>query len=375
MKIAGVVSILFFAACAPQPSFIHSQSSPIIGGTNDTGDPGVVLLQATVQGGYSLCSAEIVSPHVVMTAAHCVDPDTVGQVQSFDVFFGSDVNGSEGQDASKWIKVSETHYNMNFDPNQLQGGQDVAVAILAQPTTVTPLAMNRTALTQSDDGQALRLVGYGIDSGSDQQGTSAGTKRQTSTPLIDYDSNFIEFGTGQKGTCEGDSGGPAFLTLSGKEVIAGITSFGPQGCNGDPSSTDTRVDTVAVPFVDPYIAKFDPNTGNGNGNGNGNTSTDGGTGPGNLGSVDMASSGPTGVGSTDGGVNNNNNGNTDDAGTGGVGSGGGDTGNGSGSGNGTGGRIMSSGCSMGGSAGSSAAALLFVLFGLGALVSRRRRRI
>src|SRR6478736_5769536 len=110
------------AGCTSIGGAASSTEQPIIGGTTNTGDPGVVLLRA-MQGsganGYSICTAEIVSPHVVMTAAHCVDPATVGSGNTFDVFIGSNLNGAEGNDASKWLSVKETHYNTNFDPNQL----------------------------------------------------------------------------------------------------------------------------------------------------------------------------------------------------------------------------------------------------------------
>src|SRR5262249_1536230 len=140
--------------------------------------------------------------------------------------------------------------------NELQNGNDVAVVILSQPATVTPLLMNTTALSTADVGMNVRLVGYGIDSGNDTQGTSAGTKRQVTTPPTRVDPRFTEVGTASKDTCEGDSGGPAFLTINGTEYIAGITSYGVQGCGG--GSHDTRVDTVASEFVQPYINMYDP---------------------------------------------------------------------------------------------------------------------
>jgi secreted trypsin-like serine protease len=339
------------------PTAADSETSAILGGTTDTADPAVVMLQANVSGGYSWCTAEIVSPHVLMTAAHCVSPQTVGTVTSFQVFIGYD-NASQMNDPSKWLAVQETHYNMAFDANNLQGGQDVAVVILSQPTTITPITMNTTALVSSDVSQSLRLVGYGITSGSDTTGTTAGTKRVVSTPLKSYDSNFVRFGTSTKGTCEGDSGGPAFLTIGGQEVIVGITSYGQVGCTN--GTSDTRVDTVAEPFVAPYIAQFDP----GGGGGNPDLATGGGGG----GNPDLATGGGGGNPDLAGG------------GSGGWGNGGGSDG-GAGGGNGSGGGGVKmlgsgpshSGCSFGaGPESETGAIVLLGLLAIGGMLIRKK---
>jgi secreted trypsin-like serine protease len=344
---AGGVGMLLTGCVAPAPT--SSTAQPIIGGTTVTTDPAVVLLVATIgNSGQAYCTAEIVAPHVVMTAAHCVDPSELGGNATFQVFLGSDINGSEGSNQSLYLNVKETHFNSQFDGNNVTSGNDVGVVILSAAAPVTPILMNRTALTNADVGQPLRLVGYGIDSGNDQQGTSAGTKRQVSTPLTSYDNLFIDFGTASKGTCEGDSGGPAFMTINGTEVITGITSFGPQGCAGD--STDTRVDTISVPFIDPYIQANDP--GYMPGSTTGTTGSTGGT----TGSTTGSGTGSTGgtTGSTTGSSTGSTGGTTGSTTGSGTGSTGGTTGSTTGSSTGsTGGTTGSSTGSTGGTTGSS----------------------
>jgi secreted trypsin-like serine protease len=291
--------VVLLAACEAIP--VGSTASAIIGGQTTTADPAVVLLVASGTQGQAFCTAEIVSPHVLMTAAHCVDPNEVGNA-TFSVFLGSDINGSQANQSNLWIDVSATHHDSSFDPQYLDNGHDVGVAILSQAAPVVPIAMNRTPLTQAMLGQPLRLVGYGISSGNDSTGQSAGIKRVVTTPLSDYDSKFIDFGTSTQGTCEGDSGGPAFLTINGAEVIVGITSFGPYGCQG--GSTDTRVDTIGVPFVDGYIQQLDPAGGATTGGGTtagGGTTTGGGTTSG--GGTTTGGGTITGGGTTTGGGN------------------------------------------------------------------------
>jgi secreted trypsin-like serine protease len=231
---------------------VSDNSSAIIGGTTDTGDPGVVLLFAQQPGSQSgsLCTAEIISPHVVLTAAHCVSPTEVGANAVFTVFTGSDFNNpATGQQLS----VQKTQPNPNWDPNNLPGGHDVGIAVLAQPTTIKPLPWNQNPMTQTMVGQTVRFVGYGLDNATAQ--TGAGVKRQTMTMLSAYDNVKLQFNDGTHETCNGDSGGPAFMTLNGVETIVGTTSYGDATCSQ--GGFDMRVD-AEVTFIQSFVTQYDP---------------------------------------------------------------------------------------------------------------------
>ena len=157
----------------------------IIGGTPDTGDSAIVLLYMTVPGqsGGSLCTGEVISPHVVLTAAHCTggeDPSVTNAV--WRVYLGPDFSKATTADM---LAVKEAHYDPKFDINNLPGGSDVGVAILqnALPSTIVPLPLNRAAMAGTLDGQPIRFVGYGLDNATAQ--TGAGVKRTTTTTLSD----------------------------------------------------------------------------------------------------------------------------------------------------------------------------------------------
>jgi secreted trypsin-like serine protease len=246
---------LVVAGCTA-PAGIGTSEQPIIGGTNDSGDPGVVLVIAQVSGSQSasLCTGEVVSPHVVMTAAHCVDPSVVGMGNTFSVYIGDDIN-TQPPTSANIIAGKETHFDSQFSTANLGGGHDVGVVITTKAIPRPSLPMNKQALSASLAGTNMRIVGYGISSGTDTMGTTAGTKRQTMVGINQITSKFIDFGDSVHNSCEGDSGGPAFIDLGAGEVIVGLTSFGPQGCTS--GGTDTRVDVYAAPFVDPYIQMFD----------------------------------------------------------------------------------------------------------------------
>ena len=241
--------------CSATPPVDVSRNA-IIGGQTDPGDLSVVMVYAMAGQKGAICTGEVVSPHVVMTAAHCVDPATVGNGFTFQIFLGTDANSPQVvAGASPWYSVKSTDYDHAFDPNQLQGGHDIAVVITNKALPVPPLTFSQIAPGVDDRGADLRLVGYGVDNGADQNGQSAGTKRQVTTQLGDWDDLLLYFGDANHNTCEGDSGGPAFLTRNGKEVIIGITSFGDQGCTQ--GGADTRVDRYTA-FVNQYINQYDP---------------------------------------------------------------------------------------------------------------------
>jgi MYXO-CTERM domain-containing protein len=260
-----VLAFVVLAACSA-PSPVATLSQGIINGTTDTGDPAVVLIFAAMAGSNqaSLCTAEVISPHVLLTAAHCVDPATVGANVTFHVFIGPMFSSSSP--ASDFLTVKETHYDTSFDSMHPENGHDVGVVILNDPTTIVPVPYNRTAIPTSMVGTPARLVGYGITSGSDTMGTSAGTRRQAPSTLAHLDSLFVGLQDGAHGICEGDSGGPAFMSFAGTERIVGVTSFGFNGCplmppSGTPpgyeAGNDTRIDMYAS-FIDPYVLMFDP---------------------------------------------------------------------------------------------------------------------
>jgi uncharacterized protein (TIGR03382 family) len=121
---------------------------------------------------------------------------------------------------------------------------------LASPvTTVTPIAINTTALTAADLGKSMRHVGYGVSSFVNGQPQSDGQKRQVTTPLrqIEQSGLLIESGASNptRQTCQGDSGGPGLMVTSGSSVerVIGVVAFGDQNCAND--GWDTRVDAFA----------------------------------------------------------------------------------------------------------------------------------
>jgi V8-like Glu-specific endopeptidase len=222
-------------------------AQPIIGGESDTGDPAVVAVYAQQLGATSgfLCTGTVIAPTVVLTAAHCVSPEETGANARFVVLTAADVNKRGGQQ----LAVREVHANPRWSPDALEDGHDEGIVILQEPTSIAPLPFNRKPITTGMVGSALRIVGYGLNDGIDQ--TGAGVKRQAMTKLRDVAGPLIQVGDRKKGTCNGDSGGPAFMKLGGVETIVGTTSYGNATCTD--GGFDARVD-VDLDFIEPFLA-------------------------------------------------------------------------------------------------------------------------
>jgi MYXO-CTERM domain-containing protein len=252
--------LLLVSGCSAPPS-LGVLAQPIINGSVDDADTNVVLVILTYPGLSSwgaLCSGEIVSPHVVLTAAHCVSPFAVGSDAQFSVFAGTALPMSGLPPPDQLLQVRETHYDKAFDHQTTAwDADDIAVLILAAPTKIAPLPYNHFNLPASNASQPVRLVGYGITSGTDRQGTTAGTRHQAPSYLVDTQAQTMTIWDNLHSNCEGDSGGPTLMMLDGRERIVGITQTGYSTCPLNLAQIDTRVDAYAD-FIDQYVKQFDP---------------------------------------------------------------------------------------------------------------------
>ncbi|WP_394844179.1 trypsin-like serine protease [Pendulispora brunnea] len=257
---AGIILAIGYAGCSsndtgtPPPA---RSSSPIIGGTADEGDPAVVMLVSypADESTYYTCTAEVISPTVLLTAAHCVDtPNHTGH--TFGVFLEPDATPYKS--SVKTLKphlkaVREVHAHPQYDPNGAGYPADVGVAILSEPVSITPLPINRTALDSSIVGKSSRIIGYG----QTVSGTFNVKKYQATTSVnkLENDGHTVVVGDSTRRTCLGDSGGPALVTLNGVETIIGTNSYtNTSGCT-EPSHFQ-RVD-VYKSFIDSYLNSGD----------------------------------------------------------------------------------------------------------------------
>jgi hypothetical protein len=233
-------------ACAPQPTGSGTRRSGILGGTADPASTNVFLLDLRYDTSASICSAVLISPRVLLTAAHCVDP-------VYHSATALTVRATNKPDTvmlmqSDMIDVTTVSLHPSWNPGVAQSDYDLAVLLLARaPVGVTPAQLSRVAAIA---GQAIRVVGYGRTSAG--AASSSGTRRTVSLTISSVTATDFSFGTsGSLGICAGDSGGPSFVGAA----VAGIHSGGDSSSCG--RGLDIRVDRN-LSFIDGFVVANDP---------------------------------------------------------------------------------------------------------------------
>jgi secreted trypsin-like serine protease len=237
-----IASALAALACAsgclgsssPDPERTGAEAEAVTGGEPDARDPSVVAL---VSGGAAFCSGTLVAPRVVLTAAHCVG----FSLADLRIAFGSDPQAAES------LAVVASHVHPDFDP--VAHSDDIALLLLeaAAPPEASPLPL-MTERLDGFVGAPLRFVGFGMTDASD---AGARTKHDGTSVISAVQARSFSFSAGPSHPCGGDSGGPAFVTVAGREIVAGLTAAGDPGCAG--GAIDTRVDPYVADFIRPYL--------------------------------------------------------------------------------------------------------------------------
>jgi hypothetical protein len=230
------------AACVPAAE-LSQDDQAVIGGsrTPDGMYPGV---GAVMYDGEQGCTGTLIRPDVVLTAAHCVLPEFLG-----DLVPGFTLDHDARTGSPRIVPGSRAvvHEGFDFlvDPQPgLQEWHDIGLLWLAEPILdVEPVAWARPAEAAAGlaVGMDVEIVGYGrIDNDTDDHGI----KFHAIAQLVAFNHAELQIGDGGgPQNCHGDSGGPALVDWGRGQRVIGVVSrsaaFEPD-C--DDGGIDTRVD-------------------------------------------------------------------------------------------------------------------------------------
>jgi endonuclease G len=179
--------------------------------------------------GFYFCSGTLIAPNVVLTAGHCTELE-IQRVQ----LGSSSIDDPDAEVIGVRTVVRHTGYQA-----EPVFANDLCLLVLESDATIAPAPL--ATPQQLATAASVHLVGFGYNDPVRPHGF--GIKRQVEVPITAlqrderddlshaatrYGFHDYEFVAGRKqlgrDSCNGDSGGPAYVFVQGQFALAGVTS-------------------------------------------------------------------------------------------------------------------------------------------------------
>lgn len=279
-----VLTLTALVSCAPKSSNDSARviDSSIMNGSvvkegEATGTSIVGIFNSKLN---AICTGSLIAPNIVMTAAHCA-PDKAADIK---IIFSNDIdyvlNAREPDVQAEFVlQATDFKVSTKWDPKNETIEIDTGdIALIKFRGTIPKGFKPATMLTDDSKlkkGDMITVAGFGVDTvttseidpkkvkdideaiaygeivcDENQQGkkinclkiesSGDGILRVTEAPIASIQETEFRLDEKKAGTCNGDSGGPAYLKKDGQLFLLGVTSRGSELCN------DTGVYTNAV---------------------------------------------------------------------------------------------------------------------------------
>lgn len=244
--------------------FVSPRASAITYGFIANGsfaNTGAFMVKAPDGQVFPICSGTMITPNVFLTASHCtvfytqdLAPEGYTAYVSLDTLIPF---GPLTSNKTNLLAVSHVVSNPNYNQSQSDSG-DIAVLILEKNVRgVTPATLVTCGLLSQLSAQnglqsaVFTNAGYGLQNrvvGGGQpffQDLNPVPRMFSFSGFNSLNGGYLRLSqnpsTGNGGTCFGDSGGPNFMDVNGKQTIVSITITGDSVCRS--TNVAYRLDT------------------------------------------------------------------------------------------------------------------------------------